>query len=207
MDLHSSFRFVLIILTISFPLFSSCASTQSSRFYALSVMPNSTSDTPSEATDSDITIGIGPIKIPDYLDRPQIVTRDNQNEITISEFDRWAGQLRNSVANVLSENLSTILSTDRVVLYPWRGSIPLDFQVEVEVIQFDGEPGGNVALVARWIVIKGKSKKVLTIKRSSITEAVSGKNYTAFVAAQSRSLLKLSQEMATAVKDISSNEP
>ncbi len=199
-----SFRYSLIMLVISFSIFAGCASTKSSSFYALSSIPNSTSDISLDAADSDITIGIGPIKIPDYLDRPQIVMRDNQNEITVSEFDRWAGQLKDSVANVLSENLSIILSTDRVVLYPWRGSIPLDYQIEVEVIQFDGKPGGDVALIARWMVIEGKSKKVLTIKRSSIKEAAGGKSYTAFVAAQSRSLLNLSQEIATTVKDISS---
>ena len=38
----------------------------------------------------DISMGVGPIIIPGYIDRPQIVTKTETAELHLSEFDRWA---------------------------------------------------------------------------------------------------------------------
>ena len=195
MVFHPS-RFVIIGFIVSLTVFAGCASTQTSRFYTLSAMEGSSSSSTPGVSEMDVTIGVGPIKIADYLDRSEVVTRDNQNGIKISEFDRWAGQLKDSFMGVLSENLSLLLSTDQVVLYPWRGSIPIDYKIEVEVIQFDGEPGVGATLVARWIILEGGSKKVLHMKRSRITESVSASDHSAVVAAQSRLLVSLSKEIS-----------
>ena len=199
-------RFVIIVYTVLLTLFAGCASTQTSRFYTLNAMDVSSSSSTPGASEMDVTIGVGPIKIADYLDRSEVVTRDNQNGIQISEFDRWVGQLRDSFMGVLSENLAQLLSTDQVVLYPWRSSIPIDYKIEVEVIQFDGEPGARATLVARWIILEGGSKKVLLMKRSHITESVSASDYSAVVAAQSRLLVSLSREISSQIKDLHSKQ-
>ena len=203
MAFHSS-RFVILVVTVSVTLFAGCASTQTSRFYTLSAMDVSSSSLPQAESGMDVAIGVGPIKIADYLDRSEVVTRDKQNGIQISEFDRWAGQLKDSFMGVLSENLSLLLSTDQVVLYPWRSSIPIDYKIEVEVIQFDGEPSAGATLVARWIILEGGSKKVLLMRRSKITESVSASDYSAVVAAQSRLLVSLSREISSQIKDLHS---
>ncbi|MBW2217673.1 MAG: membrane integrity-associated transporter subunit PqiC, partial [Deltaproteobacteria bacterium] len=127
-------------------LLTGCASTEPSRFYTLTPIPGPDAEVLSETVAQDVSVGVGPINIPDYLDRQQIVTSSNQNEIKMSEFDRWAGSLEDSFARVLSENLSVLLSTDRVFLFPWRGIITVDYHIGVDVIQFDGELGGNASL-------------------------------------------------------------
>jgi uncharacterized lipoprotein YmbA len=48
-----------------------------------------------------IAIGIGPIEIPEILNRPQIVTRTGPNKIKVDEFHRWAGPLKPGFAQVL----------------------------------------------------------------------------------------------------------
>jgi uncharacterized lipoprotein YmbA len=184
-------------------LLSGCASTEPSRFYTLTPMPGSEAEVLSETVAQNLSVGVGPISIPDYLDRQQIVTTSNQNEIKMSEFDRWAGSLEDSLARVLSENLSVLLSTDSVFLFPWRGAISVDYQIGVEVIQFDGELGGNALLIARWGIFSPKEKKMLLIKKSSFTESAGAKGYEALVAAQSRALGRLSSDMAAAVKSLS----
>jgi len=184
-------------------LLAGCASTEPSRFYTLTPVPGSDAEAHSETVVQDVSVGVGPISMPDYLDRQQIVTTSNQNKIMLSEFDRWAGSLKDSFARVLSENLSVMLSTDRVFLFPWRGAITVDYHIGVDVIQFDGELGGNTSLIARWGIFSPKEKKMLLIKKSSFTEPVNEKEYEALVAAQSRALMHLSRDMAAAIKDIS----
>jgi hypothetical protein len=184
-------------------LLAGCAGTEPSRFYTLTPMPGSDAEVLSETLAQNLSVGVGPISIPDYLDRQQIVTSSNQNEIKMSEFDRWAGSLEDSFARVLSENLSIMLSTDRVFLFPWRGAITVDYQIGVEVVQFDGALGGNASLIARWGIFDVKDKKVLLVKKSSFTEPAGSKGYEALVAAQSRALMHLSRDMAAAVKSLS----
>ena len=196
-------RIKTALFGILFMLLAGCASTEPSRFYALTPMPGSDAKILSQTESQEVSIGVGPVRIPDYLDRQPIVTSSSQNKITFSEFDRWAGSLKDDFSRVLSENLSVLLSTDRVSLFPWRGSMAIDYQVEVEVYQFDGELGGNLSLTARWTIFGGKDNKVLVMKKTSFTEPAGSPGYEAMVAAQSRALMHLSRDIAVAIKGIS----
>jgi uncharacterized lipoprotein YmbA len=196
-------RIKTILFGILLMLLAGCASTEPSRFYALTPMPGSDAGALSETLAQDVSIGVGPVRIPDYLDRQQIVTSSRQHKVKLAEFDRWAGSLEDSFGLVLSENLSAFLSTDRVFTFPWRGSLLIDYQIEVEVVQFDGELGGNASLIARWTIFDAKEKKVLLVKKSNITESAGAQGYEALVAAQSRTLGHLSRDIATAVKSVS----
>ena len=91
-----------------------------------------------------VALGIGPVALPDYLDRPEIVTRSSGNELSLADFDQWAGRLEDNFTRVLAENLSSILETDRVSLYPWKSSTPVDFQVTVEVSRFERAANGAI---------------------------------------------------------------
>ena len=61
------------------------------------------------------TIGVFPVAMPDYLDRPQVVTRVSENEIKLDEFNRWAEPLKENFYTVLVENLSTLLSNEKII--------------------------------------------------------------------------------------------
>jgi uncharacterized lipoprotein YmbA len=198
-----SFRLTFLALGLYLVVSGGCARTEPSRFYTLSPLATSGTETGVEAAGEGIAIGVGPIKIPEHLDRPQIVTRTSRNELNLAEFDRWAGSLVDEFSRVLAENLSILLSTDRVSIYPWRKSVPIEYQVVVDVTRFDGELGGNARLIARWTVFGGRDKKVHAMQSSRISEPSGGGGYEAMVAAQSRALANLSREIAGAIKTIS----
>lgn len=170
------------------------------RFYALSPLQDDQGMTRRKSPAKDAVIGIGPVRLADYLDDAKIITRTGDNRLVKAEYDRWAGSFKNNVSNVLAENIGSLLGTDRVFLYPWRTSVPLDYQVVVDVIRLDGRLGEAAWLVARWSVLAGPEKKLVKMDRSSINEAVTGPDYAAVVAAQSRALAKLSQEIAQAMQ-------
>jgi len=182
-------------------LLAGCRGTsENARFYKLNSI-----DSPEEASKAGkgVVIGIGPIKFPDHLDRPEIVTRTSRNALQIGDFNRWAGSLREDFSRVLTENLSILLSTDYVFIFPWQKTIPIDYRVAVEVSRFDGELGKSATLIARWTVMDGEKKELKSIRRSSITEPAQGNSYEAMVAALSRTVEQLSQEIAETIKSLS----
>jgi uncharacterized lipoprotein YmbA len=195
--IKSAFLFILVAFATA------CASTEPAKFYALSAMDTSISENAPDSFAGDITIGIGPIKIPDYLDRPEIVIRGRNNEIIMAEFDQWAGQLKESFALILSENLSIMLSTDNIATHPWSGSIPIDYQVVVEIVQFEGTPGERVTLIARWNVLGCKKNELLAMKRSSFTVTAGSDGYGALVTALSKAIEEYSVEISSTLMDLS----
>nr|NIO09492.1 hypothetical protein [Deltaproteobacteria bacterium] len=181
-------RLGFLVLGTSLIVLEGCARTDPSRFYTLSPLAISGPETEIETPGHGVAIGVGPIKLPEHLDRPQIVTRTSRNELELAEFDQWAGSLAGDFLRVLAENLSILLSTDRVSLYPWRKSVPVKYQVVVDLAHFEGELGGNALLVARWTVFGGGDKKLLLMEKSRISELSGGRGFEAMVAAQSRAL-------------------
>ncbi len=177
-----------------------CAATQPSKFYLLTPLPNSETAEQGLAVKDGVAIGIGPIDLPEYLNRPQIVTRAGRNELGLAEFNKWGEPLQDNISRVLAENLSILLSTDRTALFPWNSSTAIDYQIRVEMIRFDSEPGGNIFLSARWSLYGENGREVLLVKKSQITNRADGQDYDALVAAMSGNLADLSREIATAIK-------
>ena len=193
-------RCLPVILVIGFFLNGCLGRSHSPRFYTLSPVTENKAMAQSDTPASDVSIGIGPIKLADYLDQSRIVTRTGDNRLLKAEFDLWAGSLGDNLTNVLSENIGILLPTERIYIYPWRLSEPMDYQIILDVVRFDGDLGEDAWLVARWSIVGGKDKELLAVNRSSIREPVSGPDYNALVSAQSRALAKLSHEIVKAIQ-------
>jgi len=175
---------------------------RNAKFYTLAPVAGEEANPSGDAGAGGRTVGLGPILLPPYLDRPQIVTRVNASEVRFDEFHRWAAPVDEQVREVLLENLSTLLRGDRVVPYPWKGTISLDCRVEIDVSRFDGNPGDAVTLETRWRVLDRDGGEVLQTRTSVIRVPVAGMAYADLVAAKSRALAELSREIAKALEDL-----
>jgi len=109
----------------------------------------------------------------------------------------WAEPLRDGFKRVLAENLSLLLATERVAIFPWQSVVP-EYQVVVNVIQFLGQTGDDVVLVALWGLL-GKQGQDLVSKKSSFRETTGSSEYEALAAAMSRTVVALSRDIATAL--------
>jgi uncharacterized lipoprotein YmbA len=177
------------------------ARSKPSRFYTLDSMDShevASLPAPTSPT-QDLRIGIVPVKIPEYLKKPQIVTRTGASEITLAEFDRWAGSLDEDIGRVIAENLSLLLQTDKVLNFPWRRNVELDYTIEMQVNRLEGTLGGDIEFVVRWAIFDAKNNNVFSVQTSRITEPVQGEGYSDLVIAQSRTLAIFSKELATAI--------
>lgn len=148
-------------------------------------------------------LGVGPIKFPDYLDRPQIVTRADPTRVELNEFRRWAGSLQGNFQRVLARNLGALLNSENVAEYPWDDPFDPDYRLVMEVYRFDGSLGGQVWLEARWSLTGRDRARLLRSGQSSIREPVIGTDYQTLVQAQSRALEALSREIAAALAQLS----
>ena len=193
-----------VILALAAILLGGCRS-QSPRFYTLNPIQEDQVIAKRKSPAQNAVIGIGPVKLADYLDQSMLVSRTSDNQAVKAEYDRWVGSFKDNFVNVLADNIGVLLSTERIYLFPWRVSVPIDYQVVLDVVRCDGRLGDAAWLEARWSIFGGPEKKLLKINRSSIREPVSGADYAAVVAAQSRALAKLSQEIAEAIQGAGKN--
>ena len=196
-------RIIFLSLTASLLLAGGCGTSQYAKFYTLSPLEDKNAERNVKTAQHDIGIGIDPIKLPEQLFRPQIVTRTSRNELKLSEFNQWAGSLVDDFSNVFAENLSILLNTDRIFIFPWRGPVSVQYRVEVGVSRFDGALGEDAVLNARWMIYGAGSHKMLVMKRSTIKEPMNANTYEAMVAAQSRAVGELSREIAKAIRALS----
>jgi uncharacterized lipoprotein YmbA len=148
------------------------------------------------------------VVIPQYLDRPEIVTRSSDNRLELAEFDQWGGRIGDNITRALAENLSGLLKTDKVSIYPWTDSGALTAQISVDITQFERDQSGAVTLSAFWTIADAQSGKVLLNGRSNIQKTVASVTsdtasaYDPIVAAMSEALASLSQEIAAAIKNL-----
>jgi uncharacterized lipoprotein YmbA len=146
------------------------------------------------------------VTLPPYLDWAQIVTRTSRAKLTLADFDQWAAPLQDTIPRVLVENLSLLIPTERVVLHPWSRAIDPDYQVTVEVLQFDRGPGSQVALAARWSLLD-RDAKALALRTSRLSLAAGGTDYEAAVTTMGRALEVLAQDIATTLRSMAQPAP
>lgn len=156
----------------------------------------------SYAVDPRLSIAVGPVDLPGYLRRPEVVTRDTSNRITLSENKLWAEPLGSNFQRVLAENLSQLLGTQRVMLFPWYATGRPEFQVTVQVERFDITSGGRSELTARWAIKNGRSGKDLYVTKFTTTSIV-GKDDPGGAEALSRDLGAFSREIAARIAELS----
>jgi len=169
------------------------------RFFMLSSLDSSGKAVQPLATFPQVSIGIGPIRLPEYLDRRDIIVRNSRNEFELAEDSQWAEPMGDTFARVLADNLSVLLGTYRITRFPWRSSMPVDYQLTIQVAQFDGILGDQVVLRAHWQVFTGDGKKLLDSGYSVFREKAEDKTIDALVTAESRAAESFSREIAAAI--------
>ena len=162
---------------------SGCASSAPPRLYLLTPLESDGAELQTRAVAQQRpSLGVGPVRASEYLNRPQIVTRVAPNNIKLGEFDQWSEPLASNIARVLVVNLSLLTGSDEVMLFPWRAKT-VPYQIPVRVLRFDGTLGGKSTLVAAWRILETKSNRTLLMRTSRFESQAAGSDYNALVAA------------------------
>jgi len=200
------FRLVGVILLAFSCLTAGCTfiggTQRPTKNYVLNSLYSEEIETQAMADLKNIGILVGPIRMALYLDRSDIVIRDSQNQIRLAEFSQWAGPLQENFSRVLAENLSVLLATHSVGIFPGTRGMSFDLNVTVDVTRFDGIPGEKADLRARWGILDKSRKKMLFENHSVLTQPTKDASLAALIAAESRVLADLSREIAAAIKTL-----
>ena len=195
---HAGLKPVILLLAVLAPvliLTASCRNaTPPMHFYSLTPLDEPLTDPDHRAM--GVAVGVGPLDIPLGVDRPNIVTRTGPNSLNLAEYHRWSGTLQGDMLEVLTQNLSLLLESDRVVEFPWSNFMIPEYRVPITVHRLDGALGGEVVLDATWAIARGATRQSLVVHRSVITQTAQGPEYADLVAASSRAVAALSRAIA-----------
>lgn len=178
-----------------------CATTPPATFYTLRALSDG-SQPPGGIQGGRLSIGIGPIDFPDYLDRPQLVSRASAHRLRVDELHRWGGSLPEDFLRVLSENLAHLLGTSRIVLLPGEARFTLDVQLIAEVLAFEADEGAEAVLRMRWAVLDPEQGGALLVRETSHRQPLAGSEPEDRVRGLSEVLAGFSREVAADLQSL-----
>jgi uncharacterized lipoprotein YmbA len=130
-----------------------------------------------------LTVGVGPVELPEYLSRSQVLVQVGNSRVVADRQHRWAGPLQKNFTDVLTSNIARRLGSADVVIYPWESPGSVDRQVVIKVTRFIASDSG-VHLDARWRLLDRKGDQVQS-GNISLTEPADIRDYDAIVTAMS----------------------
>ncbi|MDP3851224.1 MAG: PqiC family protein [Luteolibacter sp.] len=145
-------------------------------------------------------IGVGPVSLAEYIDRSNLVIAESENQLGVAENHRWAGDLAASITRVTATNLGRRLHTGNVRSYPWQGDEGIRHQVTLDIRQLHGGSDGYAVIEAGWRVYSLPERKLKASRTFVDREALETDGYQPLVAAQSRLLSRLADDIAAGMK-------
>jgi uncharacterized lipoprotein YmbA len=189
-------RITALLASLLVATVAACGASAPARFYTLD--SKATANGTATASYENLGVVIGLVSVPSAVDRPQLVVQVAPNRVEIDEFNRWAAPLNETIAGAIATDLSVLLGTPNVATAP-RANLDPAFRVTIDVQRFDSVPGETATIEAVWAV--SRTKDNLTRSGRTIAhERVEGKGFDELVAAHSRALTRLSQDIAAAIR-------
>ena len=170
-------------------------------FYMLSALSPSPAGKSAATTEGRIRIGLATVVVPEYLNRNEIVVNLDNTVYQLAEFNQWAEPLNNNLTRVLEENLTSLLRNDSIDIFlTTDSSIPTNYRLEVDVLRLDGNLGDQATLIAQWALLDAEEDELILMQRTEYQEPAADNTYKGLVLANSRTVEKLSSDLAVGIK-------
>jgi uncharacterized protein len=144
-------------------------------------------------------IGLGPVQLPGYLDRPELLIRTSPNGLELSEKDRWAETLADNFRHVLANDLTNLLGTTNIIQYPWYPGTKLDYIVHVQVQRFEADTNRTAELMARWDLRTPQTDQVLASREVHFTRPLTSLTGDAAAAGLSQDVAELASQIGATI--------
>ncbi len=93
------------------------------------------------------------VSIPGYLDRTQLVSRTNANEVNVLDRFLWAESLDKEVARTVAASLRQLLGTSQVVaLDSELAPLSTGLKIDIEITRFELDQDGNVIFEGLYLI-------------------------------------------------------
>jgi len=185
----------MITAIVSLVLLAGCSAKSS--FYQLH--PKAKESAGAKTRQKSVVIGIAEVEVPEYLDKPEIVTRLSAGRVSVHQDERWAGSFPENLQSVLRQNLGSMLPRYTFLSSPWEEPVSDNYRIYLSIDRFDGDAAGLVTLEGRWSLVDRNASKVLYSETIHDT-LQGGTSLDAIVDTQSRLLYSLSRRIANKVR-------
>lgn len=172
-------------------LFAGCAAQPPTYYYDLTPQTQALE----KPIDREITLGVGPVTLPQLLDRPGVVTRHHESGVKVANYHIWAGELESTFARVLAESLAIRLQQDTIWASPWDNRFRPEYQVRIFVNQYSGELKGEVVLSLTWTLLEDYGNRVVSTHRYRATANSEG-GYLGYVSTLNQLLAGFAEEVS-----------
>ena len=172
------------------------------RFYTLSASADGAGALPTVRS----AVAVGPVTIPDLVDRPQLVLRGGTNRVLIVDEQRWAEPLRLALPRLIADDLGRLLPGTRVFELGERAGGEPALRVLVDLRRFDSVADQSATVEALWSVRRiadGQTRAGRTLAQ----EKVSAAGYDALVQAHSRAMARVAADIAQALRTLEDQAP
>jgi uncharacterized lipoprotein YmbA len=181
-----------------------CGSSPTVNYYALHTI-----DTRLAQDDENSPIlALGALRIPEYLNRSQMVSRGPGAEIIVDDFNRWAEPMGEAIHRVLAGNLDVMLESVVVVAYPSSAVLNIDYRLVGRFARFDADQDGKVVLEVQWGIADSEGTVQLPPKRARFESQATRPDDPGSVAqAMSDVLLLFCRDIASEIEAIGLRKP
>lgn len=184
----------LIVFLLIVAALTGCGTSPPERFYTLASEP---APALSANTPNAVSIIVGPVSVPELVDRPQFVVRSGANRVEIAEQSRWASPLKHEIPRVIADHLARFIEGARTTTSNSRAVTAADYRVTVDIKRFDSALGDGATIEAAWTV---KGRDGASLEGRSLARETSRGSYDELVQAHSRALTTVSRDIAEAIK-------
>lgn len=152
--------------------------------------------------DSRHTYGVGPLFLPEALRQPGVVSLKVGQQVRLSLFNIWGGNLQDGMTRVIASNMSEVTGVDAIWPFPWDNRNRPTRQIRIVIEQFAGHLGGQVVLKAKWALTELNGEKTLIQKRVHFAVQAKDEGFGSYVNALNELVNLLSVEMATQIAQL-----
>lgn len=186
----------LAALTLLAVALGGCGSTPKTHYYTLSASP---AKAEAALAPGAYRVTVGPVTVPDVVDRPQLVMRVAANQVTLLDQHLWAEPLRSEIPRVIAADLAQLLGNAQVLTQPRNGGGEPEYRVRVDIRAFEAMPGDGVSLDALWSVQRSAPSEA-RVGHATVWVPAGGAGYGDLVSAHSVALGRASQDIAEAIR-------
>ena len=178
-------------------LLSACGSSPPVRYYGLNAIESIAVNDP----DGSPVIAMGPFRMPEYLNRSQMVTYGANSELLVDDLSRWAEPLDDAVHRILASNVDILLTSAAVVAYPAAALLDVDYRLVGRIARFNADQSGLVVLEMQWAAGDSDGNQLLAPTRKRYdSQATDAGSPGSIARAMSEALEKASRDIAKEIE-------
>jgi uncharacterized protein len=186
-------------------LLTACAGSPPTRYYTLAAPPEP-EPAPSSAPLAALRVGVGPVTVPETVNRIAMVVRVGPNELKVSEEHRWVQPLRQEIARAVSRNLARMMPRADVSTHGETAAADPDYRLSLDVQRIDASLGGTVIIETQW-ALRPRSGSGGRTGRSTAHAETAANSYEALASAYASAIESITREIAVAIEPLPASKP